>query len=1140
MRETLYKVIKSNRQGLFLLDPPTGFGKTTVVLDLIRAYLKGDSAFSNVKRLFFITNLKNNLPFRELMDELDTDQKKQCFLARATDEYIIEYLSETQIHDQTIISSSEYKNLKNEVETYVSLHKNYEEEAVESKRTSLWKSIGILGNKIASDTEPAFRALIKNRYFYNKSVYEKKKFIDSNSWFKKLYPICEIEKYKVIFLTTKRFILPIDTFKRMPFYIYNDEMAQDSVFFIDEFDSTKQILLDQIVEDGLKHKTDIIKLFLDVNFGLQNLKLPKLLLKTTDYHKEKEKSLDGEKHWYSTQDHFDFLRKEFKTTFDELNLKYLIKSEDFKYDRAFLFDDGNYFNVIKDSSKKLICATLREQDDYLALVELSSPEKSIQINLLLRRVESNIEGFARSVFFIANNFKFYKNSLKQPHEVQYTLEEAIFSVLDVLNLSDDEKLYLFEKIINFDNSFNHTEQNEEMRRGFKFTEIEDSNYHDIKSIIHNFNFYNTPEDILIKLVRKAMVIGISATANVNTCIGNYDLTYLRKMLQDRFIAIDKNSEERIAREFNAMINETKGKYKINIDIPDDVDLFSDKEKCRFFIDKIFGAKYKQKYEEILNQDKINTYYFLIELKLAYIYADMKIKGYKSFIGFLNKFPRNNDSFNRERLLNMFFEIDDLTPGQPITIEIVEANNFDYKFGVIYKNLAAGKAVFVLTTYQTIGTGKNIQYEIPEADKESVIYCANDTHGTKDFDAIYLLTPTYLIQSLNYKSDNKYFDLAKYLFHQEYLYQNKYLNYYEMKLNIANGFRQTFFQDQPPFYVKNGDLYANSLRLIIQAVGRICRCRNKNKQIYIYSDKEVIERIRTACQTSRPNLMNEEFRALLNAEFKNKNELVFEEYSKLCEKTYLAIRQAARTVRNSLKNVYAWQDLRDYVLQNPTSDYILPQYQDFYFKFENRYSGYCYRYGKNYSIKDIKTDLRYQDMPQVSEQACNLPVIFSTCPYLEQAFESKRYATTFKRGKFIMNPYLFKFIYLGALGEVIGREIISNESGYALQELSDVEHYEFFDYQYGNIYFDFKHWDKFRVDADLYSKKIKNKLSKIKGEKCFIINLIKRSNAESMISNDETIIQIPYLIDPQNETLNEKAIDYISRILTNVTPHGGDV
>ena len=52
MEKTLEKVITNNDDGLFLLDPPTGFGKTTVVVDLIRRFLKGDPLFSNVKRIF--------------------------------------------------------------------------------------------------------------------------------------------------------------------------------------------------------------------------------------------------------------------------------------------------------------------------------------------------------------------------------------------------------------------------------------------------------------------------------------------------------------------------------------------------------------------------------------------------------------------------------------------------------------------------------------------------------------------------------------------------------------------------------------------------------------------------------------------------------------------------------------------------------------------------------------------------------------------------------------------------------------------------------------------------------------------------------------------------------------------------------
>lgn len=53
MEKTLEKIIINNK-GLFLLDPPTGFGKTTVVVDLIRRFLNGDPIFSSVKRIFLL------------------------------------------------------------------------------------------------------------------------------------------------------------------------------------------------------------------------------------------------------------------------------------------------------------------------------------------------------------------------------------------------------------------------------------------------------------------------------------------------------------------------------------------------------------------------------------------------------------------------------------------------------------------------------------------------------------------------------------------------------------------------------------------------------------------------------------------------------------------------------------------------------------------------------------------------------------------------------------------------------------------------------------------------------------------------------------------------------------------------------
>ena len=258
MRETLEKVITNNDNGLFLLDPPTGFGKTTVVVDLIRRFLDGEPLFSNVKRIFFITNLITNLPCQDLLNSLDEEHRKLCFQAKATIDYVLENFFKVNITEAEVKNSKEYKTLKKEIETYYSTRTAID---AHPDNLGLKNSLNILKQKIATDSEPAFRQLIKNRFFHNKSIIDRKNFMRDNRWFIDLYPICDIEDYKVIFLTTQKFISPIDTFRRVPFYAYNDKITEESIIFIDEFDSTKTVVLDQIIEDGLKNKIDIVSLF---------------------------------------------------------------------------------------------------------------------------------------------------------------------------------------------------------------------------------------------------------------------------------------------------------------------------------------------------------------------------------------------------------------------------------------------------------------------------------------------------------------------------------------------------------------------------------------------------------------------------------------------------------------------------------------------------------------------------------------------------------------------------------------------------------------------------------------------------------------------------------------------------------------
>lgn len=151
------------------------------------------------------------------------------------------------------------------------------------------------------------------------------------------------------------------------------------------------------------------------------------------------------------------------------------------------------------------------------------------------------------------------------------------------------------------------------------------------------------------------------------------------------------------------------------------------------------------------------------------------------------------------------------------------------------------------------------------------------------------------------------------------------------------------------------------------------------------------------------------------------------------------------------------------------------------------------------------------------------------PELRKYFEENGYATEFKSGKFIMSESLYNKVYKGALGEVVGRYIFDKALGYDLEELDDNGRYEAFDFKIKNFYFDFKHWDYFIKDNDSYCKFIKWKLSTVQGTKVVVANILQRGNHKIKTSVDDKIIQVPYLINEENE-IDYKFIEKLIEII----------
>ncbi|MEG1669092.1 hypothetical protein [Chryseobacterium sp.] len=246
----------------------------------MKEYLS-DSNFTDVRRMFFITNLKTNLPNEGLYNLLTEEEKEKCLRLKAYNEDVIANWASVRITIDEIKNGKEYKALNADIGILNDL-KAEKDRLVGEKRGDLvvkkQKAIDSFQKKIAVVTEPAFRKLISKNYFYGKSTVDKKKFVRDNEWLVKLYPVCMLEQKKVIFMTTEKFFAPINLFYRMPFYMYSDKIIEEAVVFIDEFDSSKKPVLEQLIANSLKINLDIVSLFTNIHYVLQGCNFPKKLL----------------------------------------------------------------------------------------------------------------------------------------------------------------------------------------------------------------------------------------------------------------------------------------------------------------------------------------------------------------------------------------------------------------------------------------------------------------------------------------------------------------------------------------------------------------------------------------------------------------------------------------------------------------------------------------------------------------------------------------------------------------------------------------------------------------------------------------------------------------------------------------------
>lgn len=1156
----------TTENGLLLFDPPTGSGKTYNVLKWI--FENYETYCEDGRKIFFITNLKKNLPYEDLKkDHFIPNNKlrefdKDVLFIDSNSEYVIKNFKDAMTDvDDYFKKLSSYKKLKKQVEQIQWL----------SDKPKMHEFKKMLEDDLRTKYEREFREKIelhlKERFPNKRARLTAIKNEKGLQWIGRLYPSVFSSRKKIFFLSMDKFYAQNSTIVEPSYHFINHEITKDAIVFIDEIDATKDRLLDKIIQKGKSQKVDYIHLFEVIHWALSNNSLPSAYF---EHSIERQKQIDSGK----TSLILTNIEKDLRKKADEieriynvsLSLKTTRASTDVKQ-RNLLFHDFQYHAVYRNNKKYIsINSDEMAKVNHLSFEDVKPAKRQEDLVVLLNSIKGYIRYFEGAIKNLAMNYRETLNERRKNNnnlENEFNFDRALSSILEEFRLEGKYKRFIMDNILSEREKANTRSKKELLHydfsiyeNGFRYFNFIDDEEHESITKTFIYNFSNTPEKFLLKLAERAKVIGISATANIETVVGNYDISYLKRQLGSAFIELSEDEKNLLKTQFDVQNENYKNvnihtqwftNYKGDDEIRNGfIELLEDAELADSVIGNIINQKdyIKNRYLRIANvfkrfveQDDINALLCLLNKEPKYKNWDLNIDRLSEIFNYIILNAGKQELFLSKDLNSKgAFDVNN-------SFVILNSQNFESKKEELTKRLSNGEKIFIISMYQTVGAGQNLQYEAPDISKLINVTGKNGiTYNQKetDINAIYLDKPTHLIQLITKGLKTEGFIL--YLFQLEFLLEAGRISIKQLKAQVTSAFQHLHASanSNPIPYSDKSFLYndfnikQHYSKYIIQAIGRICRTNLKSENIYVFADKDIQKHI--ADFNVDDMLVLNEFKALVNSCPKSliKADTInpFENRAALTNKRTLSLinRYVNREWNWSQLEMDKWKELRERALQFPTLSVEQAK--------ENRgildvYIGLpkikrSYSYEKEGDFKEVIFDFDNNLKNKVSAESARLKELFSI-PGVHDYFASNNYATQFKPASFIICPVFFHNIYKGALGEVVGKFIFQNELGITLEELPQ-EHYELFDYKVKgtDVYIDFKHWQEYsRFDADTMKEKITRKLSKVQGSKAIIVNILTAHNFIPISSVDGTIIEIANLFDAELKQYNTEALKLIN-------------
>lgn len=1138
--------------GLLLAEAPTGYGKTYQAVQAIYSYLKQGGG----QRILFATTLLKNLPVDDLRRAYEQDGRGDVFarevlVLRSATDTVLDALERQEVPQE--FRTDTFRALENAFQKY----KRYRDQPGDAASELAQKLL----DSIRTDLEPAFRreveATLRKTFpggpaARREAIRRQKRY----SWVAAFYPAVFWSEYKVLLLSVKKLMARNVSIVEPGFECLSDRMLQGAILCIDEFDASRQVILDCLIEKSLSLRADYLQLFNQVYQGIRMHQASReLTALRTRYENGRNRT------WQALLDQAEAI-------YQDGALQYSMKTVGpaQTQGRNFLFHDSSYLTVldgnrthiraVRNDEQAQVQIHLDTQENYNA--HRDDPARLVLQNLL-RRIHVFLLRFQRYVYGWAEEYARQVNAGRGAAEDRYPVTAAAESIFREYGLSPEQVRLMtagletgagtVHSAIAPDLSFYET--------GFRLFEFIDDDRHRTQTRLQYFQLQNTPEKVLLYICRRAKVVGLSATAGLPTVLGNYDLRYLKERLGKNFRTLSSATQDAIRQEMEKLWEPYRnGAVQVRLQVVDQQEL-----PIRERLKEVFGSdsvatRYENRFSArgVRDYDKKRYCDLFTAMKTFWQYGEIQ-----AFLCLNQALPASGKASLDEDILRDALEdlkqkfADPDASGNLMVLR--SGDRFESDKEELLKRLGNGERWMIFSSYQTLGAGQNLQYPIQNHEGLVVLGDSENpadgrlTH--KDVDAVYLGDVTHVSVNL-WDADNwKSADLMEYCFQMECLYQNDEISCNTMQNLLRNGIgcfsgkRNVDAQAQARLR-QCSSFYGKVTRDVVQAVGRMGRTFLKRPNVYLFTTTKVLQCLDADCLEGK--LLAPEMQAIVRA--KRAMQAGYTRADRVhLEAERVATRGNAYLMRMlnvpwNAESMALWKDLRQMVLRSPRASETLYResaaIRTFYLPLSPEQPRYFFAQKGDFSEVQLALESNRSasaaTLPQgvfpseVSAEEARLPILLRY-PGLRDYFEEQGWATDFEKEPYILSPVLFQNIHKGALGEVAGSFILQKELGLALQEIDDPACFEFFDFVGPNgIWVDFKHWkSSTRQPEEIVRQKTLAKLDAVGGQRAFLVNLIAESDFAPSVTTDGRLVEIPGLLLPDG-TINRETIDYMGRWL----------